>query len=224
MKFITEQKIPFTKRKFYIAWNIGILPQRPERCAGHLNRTLDLKFCPYFDWDRLAYSWLVMEANILQREFTLSDMYLFHCADHEDGWNAMTLDKLNYWECFDVLKRSTCDWNYKRGCFYTPSRAWTMRVTEKGERDRLEYFGVIPSKFQKREKSRAHAELIEAFGAEVNWKGKFDNYHWTDIEEFEGIKLGDGTRDKVEIGGVTVEAYNTGSHTTKKSLKKGWDE
>lgn len=217
MKFIVEQRVPFTKdRKFYLAWNIGILPSRPERAAGHLNRTLDLHFLPYFDWDRLAYQWLVFEAKILQKEFHLSDLYLFHAKDHEDGWNALTLDKLNFWEIPEVLKRSTCDRNYKSGCFYTPSRAWTTRITEKGERDRIEVYGVIPSDYQEREKSRAHAELIELFGAKVNWEGKFDNYHWTDVEEFEGVKLG----EKIVIGGVTVEAYNTGSHTTRDSLKK----
>jgi hypothetical protein len=216
MKFIIEQRLPFTNRKFYVAWNIGILPVRPERVAGHLNRTLDLHFLPYFDWDRLAYQMLVHETKVLQKEFQLSDFYLFHCADHEDGWNVLTLDKLDFWECFDVIKRSTSDRNYKQGCFYTPSRAWTMRATEKGERDRIEYYGVIPSDYQEREKSRAHAELIELLGAKVNWQGKFDSYHWTDIEEFEGVKLG----EIIEVGGVTVEAYNTGSHTTKESLQK----
>lgn len=202
MKFITEQKIPFTNRKFYIAGNIGILPQRPERTAGHLNRTQDNYFLPYFDWDRYAYEFLKNEIKILQFEFQLSDTYLFHANDHPDGWNAMTLDKLVFWDCYRTINRSSCDRNYKQGCFYTPSRSWTMRVIEKGERDRLEYYGAIPSNSQVHQKSRAHAELIEALGAKVNWNGKFDNYH---------------------IGDVITEAYNTGSHTTKKSLKKGWD-
>lgn len=199
MKFITEQKIPFTKRKFYIAGNIGILPQRPERTAGMLNRTKDNYFLPFFDWDRLAYEFLEIEAKTLMKEFNLSDLYVFHAKDHPDGWNCMTLDKLNFWDCYAVINRSTCDRNYKRGCFYTPSRAWTMRFAEKGERDRIEYYGVIPSDIQVREKSRAHSELIQAVFAKVNWDGKFDNYH---------------------IGDIITEAYNTGSHTTKDSLKE----
>ena len=38
LKFITEQKIPLTKRKFYIAWNIGILPQRPRKNSWALEQ------------------------------------------------------------------------------------------------------------------------------------------------------------------------------------------
>jgi hypothetical protein len=219
LKFLIEIPIPFTNRKFYHSHMTGITPKRDERTAGLINRTLDLKFLPFFDWDLLAYEMLVVEANVLQREFKLSDLYLFHSKDHEDGWNALTLDKLNHWDCYDVIKRSTCDRNYVNCCYYTPSKSWTMRFLEKGNRDRVEYYGVIPSCYQEREKSRAHAELIETFEAEVNWKGKFDEYHLDTIEEFEGIKLFNGMRDKIKMGGVTSEAYNTGSHTTKESLK-----
>ena len=78
-----------------------------------------------------------------------------------------------------------------------------MRVIEKGERDKLEYDSIISSDYQIHQKSRAHAELLEALGFKVNWKGKFDDFH---------------------IGDVITEAYNTGSCTTKESLKKEMKE
>jgi hypothetical protein len=220
MRFKIQFKIPFTKKEFFHGQTTCILPQRTERTAGTLNRTLDNRFVFYGDWDRIAYDFLMLEANILQRNFKLSDFYLFHCKDHKDGWHVQTLDKLHFWEFYDLLKESTCDHNYKLGCFYSPARCWTLRFAEKGDRDRVEYYGVLPSKYQKREKSRAHAELLKALGAEVNWQGKFDNYHMTDIEVFEGIKLPNGLRDKVRIGGVTTEAYSTASHVSKKSTKE----
>jgi hypothetical protein len=221
MRIKIDFRIPRTKWRFFHGSNTMFYLDRTDRTAGTLNRTLDNHFVPYYDYDRISYPFLVLEANYLQREFHLSDFFLFYCKDHNEGWHVMTLDKLLFWECFDVLKHSCCDSNYKRGAFYTPAKCWTLRLLEKGNRDRVEYYGVIPSDYQEREKSRAHAELIRALGAEINWnKGKFDNYHITDIEVFEGVKLPNGERDKVEVGGITTEAYNTASHVSKESTKK----
>lgn len=218
-----KQKIPFIGKEFFFDGylNIGWVQKRPEKVGGHLNRTLDGYFVPYLDYDNLAYHWLVSEANILQTEFKLSDFYLFHAEDHEDGWNVMMLDKLNLRENIEVLNRSTCDWNYKRGYLFTPSRSWTLRVTEKGERKRVDYFGVIPSDYQEREKSRAHAEMLEMFGAPINWNRKYDNFHLDTVVMYEGVRLFNGMRDKHKYHGVTSEVYNTGSHLTKKSVLRG---
>jgi hypothetical protein len=221
MRIKIQFKIPFTKKEFFHGQTTCIIPQRTERTVGTLNRTLDNRFVFYGDWDRISYPYLVQEANIMQRKFKLSDWHVFYCKDHKEGWHAMTLDKLLFWEHFDVLKESTCDRNYKLGCYYSPERCWTLRLLEKGDRDRVEYYGVIPSDYHEREKSRAHAELAEALGAEIDWsKGKFDNYHITDIEVFEGVKLPNGKRDKVRLGGIMLECYSTASHTTKESLRK----
>lgn len=219
MKFKVQFDIPF-KREFFLG--ISIFPKRTATTMGTLNRTLDNRFVFYGDWDRIAYPFLVAEANALQREFNLSDFYLLYSKDHKEGWHALTLDKLLFWECFDLLKHSSCDSNYKYGCFYTPARCWTLRLLEKGkDRDRVEYYGVIPSTFHEREKSRAHAELLQALGAKIDWnKGKFDNYHMTDIEIFNGVKLPNGKIDRVELGGIITEEYKTASHISKKSLKK----
>jgi hypothetical protein len=225
MRHKIDFRIPRTEWRFFYGANLMFYRDRTHRTAGTLNRTLDNHFVFYADYDRLAYPFLVMEANYLQREFKLSDWHLFYCKDHKEGWHAVTLDKLLFWENFDVLKESCCDSKYKFGCFYTPAKCWTLRLLEKGDRDRVEYYGVIPSDYHEREKSRAHAELIEAFGAKIDWdKGKFDNYHMTDIEIFEGVKLPSGKTDKVEVGGITTEAYNTASHISKDSLKKELDK
>jgi hypothetical protein len=225
MRHKIDFRIPRTDWRFFYGANLMFYRDRTHRTAGTLNRTADNRFIPYFDYDRIAYEFLVQEASCLQTQFKLSDFYLFNCKDHEDAWHALTLDKLLGWVCFDVIKNSFCDSKYKYGAFYTPARAWTLRLAEKGERDRVEYYGVIPSDYHEREKSRAHAELVEALGGEIDWnKGKFDKYHLTDIEVFEGIKLPNGERNKVRIGGITTEAYSTGSHISKKSVKKELDK
>lgn len=221
MRIKIDFRIPRTNWRFFHGSNTILYRDRTDRTAGTLNRTLDNHFVFYADYDRIAYPFLVMEANYLQREFNLSDFHLFYCKDHKEGWHAMTLDKLLFWECFDVLKHSSCDSNYKHGCFYTPARCWTLRLLEKGNRDKVEYYGVIPSDYHIREKSRAHAELIQDLGGEIDWnKGKFDRYHMRDIEIFEGVKLPNGKRDKVALSGIMPEAYNTASHITKESTKK----
>ena len=194
---------------------------RTHRTVGTINRTLDNHFVFYADYDRIAEKYLVMEANYLQKRFKLSDFHILYCKDHKDAWHAVTFDKMLFWECFDVIKESCCDSKYKRGCFYTPAKCWTLRLLEKGDRDRVEYYGVIPSDYHEREKSRAHAELLEALGAKIDWnKGKFDNYHMADIELFEGIKRPDGKKENVEVGGIILESYKTASHISKKELDK----
>jgi hypothetical protein len=166
-----------------------------ERTTGYFNRTADHMFIPVFDYDQIDPQMLTLEHIWLQDNYRLGQGYLFHAKDNEYGFHVLYLDKLLFGQCHEVQNRSSCDYAYKQGALINPSRSWTLRLIEKGQRSHVEFYGYITSKYNEREISGAHAEFVEALGATVPTEAK---------------------RDKFHIGDLFIETYKT-AHNTKKA-------
>jgi hypothetical protein len=150
------------------------------------------------DYDSIDVNRLNLELDVLQDEFHLSTFYLFHAKDHEDGYHAVSLDKMVFRDCLEVIRRSSCDNAFKNGAFLNPSRAWTLRLLAKGNRLPVEYYGKLSSKYDERPQSGAHAELL------LNWNVPLDpSIH----------------RDTNTLSDLFIESYKTG-HNLERGDKR----
>lgn len=192
--FFFSFKIPFFKKVFRIH---SLLYNDPETWVfGYSSRCNDGKYVLLMDYDDLNVNDIIEELKFLQKKHDLSAFYVFKLPDRENSYHAVCLDKLPLFDCWNILKESSCDLAFINAIKNLRSREWILRFGKKGNRDFPIFFLKIPSKNNKYEKSRAHALFLEKFfNLEFNINKGFDCFD--------------------EIG---IIKYNTANRTEKEAL------
>lgn len=125
--------------------------------AGIRNYTNQGKVVLFLDYDEiLLEEMLIPELKYLQEKYKLSDLYIIKSSHKEHSYHVIGLDKLNARTWADILDESSCDQSYKRTPLILDHSSWVLRITEKGDTQSPKYLMTLKSKYQDREKSKAH--------------------------------------------------------------------
>jgi len=124
---------------------------------GYCNRCSDGRYIVFLDYDNLEQSWVEEELKHLQYMFFLNDFYLFKSG--VNNYHAVCFDKLTLSEYIEVLRNSSVDINYINVPLYFGKKIWTLRMTEKNDKD-IKFIKVISSKLKHYNQSSPHADFI----------------------------------------------------------------
>lgn len=143
----------------YLNFGFGYMQNPKEPSAGITNRTKDLHFLCFLEWDYLDLQMVELECAGLQYLFNLSDIHILESG--KDSYHALSYDKLKFNELLEILQYPTCDFNFKNGSVNDRSRSWVLRDSPKGQRSAPKYIKTIEHEGF-RQQSEAHAIFYQA--------------------------------------------------------------
>lgn len=149
-----------------------------EQTIGIRNNTEDGKRLVFLDYDNMLYKeQLIPELKWLQKTFKLSDLYIFKSSQKAGAYHIISLDKLTAREWVNIVEQTNVDSNYKRVPIYVDNRAWVLRFFPKAKSKKPELIYIMKSKYQSREKSKAHALFLKFnYGVNISKIKKLDKY------------------------------------------------
>lgn len=129
----------------------------------------------FLDYDNILYKeMLVPEIKYLQDKYKLSDFYILKSSQKSDNYHAICLDKLRPKEWMKILEDTSCDDNYKKTSL-RDYKAWTLRISPKGDSKAPMYYATVHSPYNKREKSLAHKQFLSYhYNIPIQEDGKYD--------------------------------------------------
>lgn len=165
-------KLPILKRTF--RFHLMLFKSPDTWVTGYTSRTKLGLHIIMMDYDHMAFDILTDELGFLQKKHKLSDFYIFQTK--EDGWHVVCLDTHTLHETYSILKDSSADESFIHSAKYLPFREWTLRLSEKGEREAPKFFKVFSSKYYSHVRSSGHAGLLKKLGVPIRNenKGKWD--------------------------------------------------
>ena len=124
-------------------------------CEGSPHRIL------FLDYDEISLELLIPELKWLQKNYKLSDIYLFESSQKEGSYHAISLDKLKPRTWAEILPNTNTDQNYQLAPIHLDNRNWVLRCIKKSESEMPRLIKIIKSKYQQRTKSQAHALFLK---------------------------------------------------------------
>lgn len=171
------------------------------RTIGIRNHTQEGKRLVFLDYDNyLLEEQLIPELQYYQKRYKLSDFYIFKSSNKPNSYHAICLDKLNPNDFMKLLIESGCDERYKTLAL-SDFKSWVLRFGKKGLIS-PDLIRIKSSPYQKRPKSKAHAQFINLhYGLNIKKLINLDSSDILPVVAYETISNIDG-------GG--------GNHETKK--------
>jgi len=135
-----------------------------EVTNGLQNKCQDGMHVIFLDYDTSLYNeQLIPELKSLQKNYKLSDFYIFKSSQKEGSYHAICLDKLTAREWMNLLEDSSVDKNYKLAPLIINTKSWVLRFTTKGDSKIPVHIRTLISPYQEREKSRPHALFLHYY-------------------------------------------------------------
>lgn len=132
-----------------------------EHTIGIRNNTEDGKRLLFLDYENILFSeHLLPELLWLQLTYKLSNFYVFESSQKFGNYHVICLDKLKAREWMEIIEQTNCDSNYKRVPVFIDNKAWVLRFVPKRKSKMPKHILTLKSKYQKREKSNAHALFL----------------------------------------------------------------
>lgn len=185
-------KIPFFNKTFR---HHSILYASPDAWVhGYSSRTFAGKYVLFHDYDNLELKDVVQELKFLQKEFGLSNYYVFK-LDRENSFHAVCLDTFPIAKAYEIQKSTSCDFAFIHSIKNLQTKEWILRIGGKGNRHAPKFLCVLPSKKNDLHvKSSAHKDfLLKYFGIPKEFfKGK----KWDKGEKLGLVKYNTGNRIK----------------------------
>jgi hypothetical protein len=192
ISFFLSVKIPFFNKTFR---HHTILYASPDAWVhGYSSRTFAGKYVLFHDYDNLELNDVVEELKFLQKEFGLSDYYIFK-LDRENSFHAVCLDTFNISKAYDIQKATSSDLAFIHSIKNLQTKEWILRIGGKGNRNAPKFLMSINSKNNDLHlKSSAHKDfLIKYFGVSKEFfKGK----KWDNGKKLGLVKYNTGNRIK----------------------------
>lgn len=168
--FFFKVKIPFISRSVNLNF---LFYKTPETWVyGYSSRTEQGKYVLFHDYDNLCLSDVVQELKFLQKQFNLSDYFVFE-LDRANSFHAVCLDTFSLNEAYEIQKATSSDLAFINSIKILKTREWVLRLSEKGQRSPPKYIKTIKS-IGNRVKSTAHAELLRKMHIRVSNSGSWD--------------------------------------------------
>lgn len=157
---------------------------------GVANQTEDMKFVPFFDIDNIYYEVLKKYVVFLQENFKLGPCIILCTSGHEKddtgrifgNYCLVFTDKLTYTELSLLLDKIPSDANQRKMAKFYKYKNWVVRIIEKVDKNRnivVEkpfFIEVVNSKYNEREKSKAHIYFfIDTFLKNYKYLKLFNN-------------------------------------------------
>lgn len=136
----------------------------PSRITGGMaSRCADGLHVLFLDYDGITEEVLDEELEAGRDVFKTSEFYKFLTdKKHRLKWHAVCLDKFKIYPLYHkVIPFFSCDFAFKGGPRIYEWKSWVLRDFPKGEKDKPEFVGVIPSKYHLRKQSSAHSKYLE---------------------------------------------------------------
>ena len=130
---------------------------------GYSSRTEKGRYVLFHDYDNLELDSIISELKYLQKQFKLSNYYLFK-LDRENSFHAVCIDTFALNQAYEIQKETSCDLAFIHSIKNLQTREWILRIGKKGNRQPPQFLTVIKNPFDEREKSSAHKEFLIKFG------------------------------------------------------------
>ena len=165
-------KIPFVHKTFRFHTMLYNSPN--SWVHGYSSRTQFGKYVLFHDYDNLDEEAIVQELEFLQKEYKLSDYYIFK-LDRENSFHAVCLDTFSIREAYNIQISTSCDLAFIHSIKRLQSKEWILRWGKKGDRGCPIYSRTVKSPFDCKIKSSAHANFLKKLGVPINVnKGRWD--------------------------------------------------
>lgn len=154
-----KMKHSFDYKDKTLIFSVGILNRKMVWTKGCTNKTIDLRFIPFFDYDNMRLSYVKEELKVLQEQFDLGDLPIFKSS--KNSYQAVGFSKLSLNEFQNVLMHSSCDYAYIQFPKYLPfAKSYVLRQFSKGNTKRPEFVCNLERKTE-REQSTAHHKYFK---------------------------------------------------------------
>jgi len=170
--FFLKFKVPFVEKHFNFKVNLYNTPK--TWVLGYSSRTQNGKYVLFHDYDNLSFVDVVNELKFLQKQFKLSDYFIFK-LDRENSFHAVCLDTFSLRDAYEIQKTTSCDLSFIHAVKNLDSKEWVLRLGEKDKRSPPKWKCTLKHE-GKRIKSTAHAKLLRKLDVPVSFKGNWDNY------------------------------------------------
>lgn len=111
----------------------------------------------FLDYDKFRLDWLESEIRYLQKKFKIGDFIILESS--ENSFHAICFDKLHPKQHQKILDQTNCDEAFKNAPRWDfGSRV--LRTFPKGNTGKPKYIKTIHSKYNNKEKSKAHAKFF----------------------------------------------------------------
>lgn len=141
--------------------------------VGYSNRCMDGLYIPFLDYDTTKYerAWIIEELRALMFEFSLNDFYVLQT---ENGFHAVSFDKLTLKRYIELLNRSSCDYNFKTVPIKYGKIVWNLRLTSKHRKPFI--VQKLYGGYHIHSRSKAHIKMFEKiFKYKISDKENLDN-------------------------------------------------
>ena len=150
-------KILITSRYFRFGFSIVLQFLKNKEIVGISNRTYEGFYIPFIDYDGLKLEWIINEIMRIQKDFKLSDFYIFKSS--KKGYHAVCFDKMLLQEFIILLKNTSVDKNYLSVPLKYGLKQWNLRVSKKNTIPKL--ITMVTSSINTRRKSLPHIKFFE---------------------------------------------------------------
>ena len=155
MKISSKQQIG----NWWFGFSIWINHKKTVETIGIQDICQDALRILFMEYDcKLMYNYLIHELKRIQKKFKLSNIYIFESS--KDSYHCYCCCKFTSYQLNQILKETSCDDSFiENWRFDYISKV--LRITEKGNKPKPKYLGVLKSKYNQREKSFAHLQFLK---------------------------------------------------------------
>lgn len=133
------------------SFSLAIVKKPDKECFGMTSRCDDLKHILLIDYDNIERDLVEREYSQLQKEFHLPPAYFFATKELTSGvsgrkygnYQIRCLKKLPFHKIEEILQKTHCDPFYKSMFKRSRYKAWVLRDSKKGDREKPAYLGII---------------------------------------------------------------------------------
>lgn len=136
-----------------------VTPARETFHYGVGNRCHDGRYVLFLDYDDTPYDWIIEEIKLLQTMTQLGTAYLFKTRK---GHHVIFLEKFYLGNIVEMLRMTTCDYQYQNVPLFYGKKLWVLRSSNK-KHEELKYLGCVPNPndaLYLRERSLAHKNYL----------------------------------------------------------------